>query len=71
MTLRNFVGNGESNFFGGDFFVRSDNNDINQASDMNGKVIAALSILSVGAGQAQWQEMRKHGMDLLVDTAQV
>ncbi len=68
-TLRNKVGDGESNFFGGIFFVRSDS-DINKISDMKGKVIAASSILSMGSGQTQWQEMRIHGIDLFVDPAQ-
>ncbi len=69
-TLRNKVGDGESNFFGGVFFVRADNRDINEISDMKGKVIAASSILSMGSGQSQWKEMRKYGIDLLVDAAQ-
>jgi hypothetical protein len=69
-TLRNKIGDGESNFFGGIFFVRADNSEINQVSDIKGKVIAASSILSMGSGQTQWQEMRKYGIDLLVDAAQ-
>ncbi len=70
-TLRNKVGNGESALFGGVIFVRADDKSVNAVSDLRGKVIAASSILLMGAGQTQWQEMRKAGLDLLVDPAQV
>ncbi len=70
-TLRNKVGKGESAFFGGVFFVRAEDKSVSHVSDLNGKVIAASSILLMGAGQTQWQEMRKAGLDLLVDPAQV
>jgi hypothetical protein len=70
-TLRNKVGKGESHYFGGVFFTRADNTAINEISDLRHKVIAASSILLMGSGQTQWQEMRKYGLDLLVDSAQV
>lgn len=65
------VGLGESNLFGGVFFVRSDDKSITTISDLKGRVVAASSILLMGAGQTQWQEMRQYGLDLLVDPAQV
>ena len=70
-TLRNKVGNGESHLFGGVFVAKKDNKAINSIHDLKGKVIAASSILLMGSGQTQWQEMRRHGLDLLVDAAQV
>ncbi len=70
-TLRNNVGGGESSNFGGIFFARSDNAGINVLADMRGKVVEASSILLTGAGQAQWEEMRRSHLDLLVDPAQV
>jgi hypothetical protein len=70
-TLRNKVGEGESNQFGGVFFARAENPAINKISDLKDKIIAASSILLMGSGQTQWQEMRKFGLDLLVDSAQV
>ncbi len=70
-TLRNKVGKGESALFGGVFFVRADDKTVTVVSDLRGKVIAASSILLMGAGQTQWQEMRKAGLDLLVDPTQV
>ena len=70
-TLRNDVGHGESNLFGGIFFVRADDTSVNTVTDLKGKIIAASSILLMGSGQTQWQEMRKYGLDLLLDPAQV
>jgi hypothetical protein len=66
-TLRNRVGEGESHFFGGIFFARAENTAIITIADLRGKTIAASSILLMGSGQTQWQEMRKFGLDLLVD----
>jgi hypothetical protein len=70
-TLRNKVGDGESHYFGGIFFTRSGNSAINTIPDLKDKIVAASSILLMGSGQTQWQEMRKFGLDLLVDSAQV
>ena len=50
--------------------VRADNVDINTIKDIKGRIVEASSILLMGSGQTQWQEMRKHGLDLLVDPAQ-
>jgi hypothetical protein len=70
-TLRNKVGRGESNLFGGVFIARADDNSIEAVPDLKGRVVSASSILLMGSGQTQWQEMRKHGLDLLVDPSQV
>ena len=40
-------------------------------ADMRGKVVEASSIMLMGSGQAQWDEMRHSQLDLLVDPAQV
>jgi hypothetical protein len=70
-TLRNKVGSGESNLFGGVFIARADDNSIKEVPDLKGRVVSASSIQLLGSGQTQWQEMRKHGLDLLVDPSQV
>jgi hypothetical protein len=70
-TLRNKVGRGESNLFGGVFIARADDNSIKGVLDLKGKVVSASSIQLLGSGQTQWQEMQKHGLDLLVDPSQV
>jgi hypothetical protein len=70
-TLRNKVGRGESNLFGGVFIARADDNSIKEVPDLKGGIVSASSILLMGSGQTQWQEMRKHGLDLLVDPSQV
>jgi hypothetical protein len=70
-TLRNKVGAGESSYFGGIFFTRFDDQAINCLADIRGKLVAASSIQLMGAGQAQWAEMRAEGLDLLVDPAKV
>ncbi len=70
-TLRNNVGRGESSYFGGIFFTRSDNHGISVLDDMRGKIVEASSIMLMGSGQAQWDEMRHSYLDLLVDPAQV
>ena len=70
-TLRNLVGAGQSTYFGGVFFARADNSRMNVLEDLKGAIVEASSILLMGAGQAQWLEMRQHDLDLLVDPAQV
>ncbi len=70
-TLRNIVDSSESNLFGGIFFARANDTSVNSVPDLKGKILAASSILLMGSGQTQWEEMRKHGLDLLVDSAKV
>ncbi len=70
-TLRNKVGTGESNYFGGIFFARFDNDKVNALADIKNKIVETSSILLTGSAHPHWGELRANNLDLFVDTAQV
>jgi hypothetical protein len=70
-TLRKRVGAEDSNYFGGIFFARFDNDKVNTLADIRGKIVETSSILLTGSAHPQWEELRRNNLDLFVDTAQV
>ena len=57
--------------FGGVIFAKADNKAINDLNDLRDKVIAAGDIASIMGGQTQIYEMRRAGLDYLMDPKQM
>ena len=70
VTLRNLVGDAESNSFGGVIFARADNNLVQTVQDVENRIVIASSIYDMGSGPMQWEQMRAFGEDLLFAPSQ-
>ncbi len=70
-TIQTNISGVITSFVGGVYLVLADNNAINSIRDFSGKVIEVSSMDDLGSGQAQWLDMQSHGLDLMVDPAQV
>jgi PAS domain S-box-containing protein len=62
-TLRNRVGDRESNVFGGVVFTRADNSGIRNMEDLRGRSLMAVDPTSLGGFEMAWGELSAHGLD--------
>jgi hypothetical protein len=69
-TLRTRLENTESSHFGGVYITRKDNHQIDSIADFKDKVLELSSFLVMGAGLAQWLELRNRNFDIFNDPAQ-
>ena len=70
VTLRNLVGDTESNSFGGVIFARADNDLVQTVQDVDNRIVIASSVYEMGSGPMQWEQMRAAGEDLLFAPSQ-
>ncbi len=62
-TLRNRVGDRESNVFGGVIFTRASNPHIHTLEDLRGRSLMAVDPTSLGGFEMAWGELAVHGLD--------
>lgn len=62
-TLNNLMGDVPSNLFSGVLFARSDNQEVNELVDLEGKSLMAVDEKSLGGFQMAWRELMKVGID--------
>jgi two-component system sensor histidine kinase TtrS len=62
-TLRNRVGDRESNVFGGVVFTRADRPDVRTLEDLRGHALMAVDPTSLGGFEMAWGELDAHGID--------
>jgi two-component system sensor histidine kinase TtrS len=62
-TLRNRIGERESNVFGGVIFTRSDRADIEDLEGLRGRSLMAVDPTSLGGFEMAWGELALHGID--------
>ncbi len=66
-TMRNRVGDRETNLFGGVIFTRSARTDIQTLEDLRGRTLMAVDPTSLGGFEMAWGEFDAHGMDPWAD----
>ena len=62
-TLRNRVGDRETNLFGGVIFTRAARTDIQTLEDLRGRTLMAVDRTSLGGFEMAWGEFDAHGID--------
>jgi PAS domain S-box-containing protein len=66
-TLRNRVGERETNLFGGVIFTRAGREDLRALEDLRGRSLAAVDPTSLGGFEMAWGELTAHGIDPWAD----
>jgi PAS domain S-box-containing protein len=66
-TLRNRVGDRETNVFGGVIFTRAARTDIRTLEDLRGRSLMAVDPTSLGGFEMAWGEFAAHGIDPWTD----
>lgn len=66
-TLRNRVGDHETNLFGGVIFTRAARTDIQTLEDLRGRSLMAVDPTSLGGFEMAWGEFDAHGIDPWTD----
>jgi len=66
-TLRNRVGERETNVFGGVIFTRAGLTEVQRLEDLRGRRLAAVDPTSLGGFEMAWGELAAHGIDPWTD----